>query len=130
MSKRLEKLLPQAALVALVGALAISLGAASSEPAVDITVRARAMAFYVDGDPRPNPTLVLPAGERIRLAFVNEDRGVDHDLVLPDLGIATDRLAGSGERQLLRFRAPAAAGLSSYTCTLHSSMMTATLEIR
>jgi plastocyanin len=130
LSKRLKTLLPQAAALAVVGALAVSFVASSSEPAVEITVRARAMAFYVDGDVRPNPVLELPAGQRVRLVFVNEDRGVEHDLVLPGLGVASERLAGDGMRQVLRFRTPARAGSSSYVCSLHPMMMTAALEIR
>ncbi len=130
MSRKLRKLLPQAAVLALLGALAISFGAASSEPAFELTVRARQMAFYVGDDPRPNPPLVLPADRRVRITFVNEDRGVRHDLAIPDLDARTDLIDGDGSSRVLRFRTPATTGIASYLCTLHPTMMAAPVEVR
>ncbi len=130
MSKKLKKLLPQAALLALLGALAISFGAASSEPAFELTVRARQMAFYVGDDPRPNPPIALPTDRRVRITFVNEDRGVQHDLAIPDLDVRTDLLAGDGSSQVLRFHTPSTGISASYLCSLHPTMMAAAVEIR
>lgn len=130
MSQKIKKLLPQAAVLAVLGALVISLAAASGEPAYEVTVRAREMAFYVDGDPGPNPPLVLPAGRSVKLTFVNEDRGVEHDLALPGLGLRTKVLPGDGARQKLRFTTPVEAATSSYSCSLHLTMMTGRVEVR
>ena len=130
MSKELKKLLPQVAILVALGALALSLGVASGEPAFELTVRARDMAFYVDGDPRPNPPIVLPLDQRVRLTFVNEDRGVQHDLILADLDVRSRLLPGNGSSQVLRFQTPRTGATSSYTCSLHPTMMAALLEVR
>lgn len=113
---------------ALLGGVVISLGA--SAPRLELTVTARGMAFYVGDDPRPNPALVLASNQRVRLTFVNEDRGVLHDLTIGELGLATDALPGDGSRQTIVFRTPKAPLSSSYTCSQHVAMMTAALEVR
>ena len=52
-----------------------------SEPrAREVTLVARDMAFYLEGDTRtPNPTIEVKAGERIRVVLRNEDRGMTHE---------------------------------------------------
>lgn len=113
---------------ALLAAVAISLRASS--PEIELTLVARDMAFYLEGDPRPNPVLELERGRRVRLHFINQDRGVLHDLLLIDLGVSTALLEGDGSRETLTFRTPEGPLDSSYTCTRHMAMMTAALEIR
>ena len=127
---RLKRLLPQVAVIAVLGALALTLGVALGDPALEITVRAREMAFYVDGQTTPNPTLTLPPARRVRLTFVKEDIGVDHDLVLEGLGVISSVLPGDGSSQVLRFKTPDRPIDSTYTCSLHLRMMSAALRVR
>lgn len=126
-----ERFFPQVVVITGLAILAaLSLGAASGEPTFDVTLRARDMAFYLDGEARPNPVLELPAGRLVRLTFVNEDNGVDHDLSLPDLGVQTRVLPGDGSSQVLELRVPASAVTGTYSCSLHLRMMTAGFEVR
>jgi hypothetical protein len=106
---------------------AISLRA--SAPDLELTVIARDMAFYLEGDPTPNPTIRLERNRRVRIHFINEDQGIQHDLLLPELNLATELLPGDGSRATLTFRTPKEALDSRYSCTLHMAMMTAALEI-
>ena len=117
-------------MLALFGALALAIGAASGEPPLELTVRAREMAFYVDGVTGPNPPLVLPADRRVRLTLVNQDRGVEHDLALPELDRKTRILPGDGSRQTIAFRTPAEPTTALYSCSLHRLMMRGRVEIR
>lgn len=123
-------LLAQVSILVVLGALALAIGAASGEPPLDITLRARDMAFYQDGDDTPNPALVLPAGRRIRLTFVNQDRGIEHDLTLPELDRSTRVLPGDGSRQTITFRTPEGSTRATYNCSLHLAMMRGEVEIR
>ena len=126
--RKYKRLLPLVITGALLGGMAISLGA--SAPELELTVTARRMAFYLDDDPQPNPALALESDRLIRLTFVNEDRGVLHDLTLGGLDLSTDVLPGDGSRQTLTFRTPKRPLSSSYNCSQHLAMMTAALEIR
>lgn len=127
---RFRPLLAQVSLLVVIGALALAIGAASGEPPLDLTLRARDMAFYLDGDDMPNPALVLPPDRRIRLTFVNQDRGIEHDLTLPELDRRTRVLPGNGSRQTLTFRTPEDPARSTYNCSLHLAMMRGAIEIR
>jgi hypothetical protein len=126
--RKLQKPLTLLLMVTLLAGVAIALRAGSEE--IELTLIARDMAFYLEGDPRPNPTLELGRGQRVRIHFINEDRGVVHDLWLPDLGISTAPLPGDGSAETLSFRTPEKELDSSYACTRHMAMMTAALEIR
>ena len=56
-----------------------------------ITLTCRNMAYFVDGNPRPNPPLTLTVGERIRLHLVNHDApGVLHDIAIDPLEVSTE----------------------------------------
>ena len=125
-----ETLLPLATALTIIGALALSLSAASGEPTLTLTLRADGMAFYLDGESAANPPLVLPPDRRVRITFVNEDQGVAHDLVLAELDVRTDILPGDGSSQVLEFRTPRRKSDSSYSCSMHLIMMTGALEIR
>ncbi len=127
---RLRPLLPQVVILVLFGALALAIGAASGEPPLELTIRAQEMAFYVDGVTEPNPPLVLPANRRVRLTFVNQDRGVEHDLALPELDRKTRLLPGDGSRQTITFRTPTEPTNGLYNCSLHRLMMQGAVEIR
>jgi plastocyanin len=110
--------------------MALALMAGADAPEREIVLEARDMAFFVAGQSEPNPTLELAPGESIRLTFVNHDRGIDHDLTMRDLGLATAVLAGDGSSASLEFRAPRASGEHDYTCELHDRMMRGRLVVR
>ena len=127
-------LVPLVALVLVCGGVAIAVQAATggSEPQT-IALSARGMAFYLPGDPTPNPRLVVDRGEAVRLVLRNEDQGIPHDVAVPDEDDdlkATRLLRAAGESADLTFRAPAAAGEYEYVCTAHSRMMRGVLEVR
>ncbi len=112
-----------------VGAV-LALQAATAPPAREIRLEARDMAFYLEGTDEPNPRLDAALGERLRLVFVNRDRGYEHDLRLPTLGLGTGRLASGGDTGEITFRVPATPGEHPYDCSLHPRMMGATLVVR
>jgi plastocyanin len=95
----------------------------------EIVLVARDMAFYLEGDDSPNPTLRLRPGEEVRLTLVNRDRGMRHDLAIASLGIGTAVLPGDGSSQTIRLRAPAQAGIYDYLCRLHIQTMRGLLEV-
>ena len=127
---RLKRLLPQVAVIAVLGALALTLGVALGDPALEITVRPREIAFHVRCQSAPYSSRAPPPARRVRLTFVNEDIGVDHDLVLEGLGVISSVLPGDGSSQVLRFKTPDRPIDSTYTCSLHLRMMSAALRVR
>ncbi|MFL6199641.1 MAG: hypothetical protein ACJ76J_10720 [Thermoanaerobaculia bacterium] len=100
---------------------------AREEPRV-INLTARDMAFYLAGDPTPNPTLVLRHGEKVRLTLTNEDRGMTHDFAVESLDVATRALRRTGTDSLV-FEAPQRPGESAYVCTYHARMMRGVLKV-
>ncbi len=94
-----------------------------------ISLTARDMAFYLDGDPTPNPTLVVHRGEKVRLTLTNQDRGMSHDFAVESLDLATDPLLRTGTATSLVFEAPARPGESEYVCTFHALMMKGVLKV-
>ena len=100
---------------------------AREEPRV-ITLTARDMAFYLAGDPTPNPTLVLHRGEKVRLTLTNQDRGMTHDFAVESLDVATRALRRTGTDSLV-FEAPEQPGESEYVCTYHARMMKGVLKV-
>ena len=117
------------ATLTLVG-LALAIMAGAVAPEREITLVASKMAFFQAGSNVPNPTIEVSPGRRIRLTFVNRDRGIEHDLSLPNLGLATPILPGDGSSRLLSFRAPDTPGEHEYTCQLHDRMMRGVLRVR
>jgi len=93
-----------------------------------ITLTARGMAFYLEGDATPNPTLVLHRGERVRLTLINQDRGMTHDFAVESLDVATRALRRAGTDSLI-FEAPEQPGESEYVCTYHARMMKGLLKV-
>lgn len=123
---RLRLLLP---LLGLVLACGVGLSARTREEPRTITLTARGMAFYVAGDPTPNPTLVLRRGEKVRLTLTNQDRGMTHDFAVESLDLATDPLLRAGTATSLVFEAPGRPGESEYVCTFHDRMMKGVLKV-
>ena len=74
-----------------------------------------------------NPTVVIAPGEVIRIVMRNEDPGMKHDLVIPQLGLRTPVLE-PGEEAVLEFRAPRTGSLE-YLCSFHPISMRGFLSI-
>jgi hypothetical protein len=115
------------------GALALAVRAAVRPEPRELTLIARGMAFYLSGDPTPNPRLIAGRGETLRITLRNEDRGMAHDLAIPSRAggrKSTPVLRDAGESADLNLRAPEEAGEYVYLCSLHSGMMRGVLEVR
>ena len=95
----------------------------------EIVLVARNMAFYLEGDPTPNPTLRLHAGERVRLVLRNADPGMTHNFAVAEWGIASGDLHGEGFSHL-EFLVPTVPGPRAYECTPHAAMMRGTIDVR
>lgn len=103
---------------------------ASSNASVrEITVVAKDMAFYVDGAPEPNPTIVLRAGEEVRIRLVNQDPGMRHDFAIDDWTVATKMLEERGDEDVVTFRVPGQRGTGTYQCRPHTRMMTGSIRV-
>jgi plastocyanin len=109
--------------------LAVALPALTSTPTREVTLVARGMAFYVEGDLRtPNPTIEVKAGERVRIVLRNEDRGMTHDFAVPALAAAMDAIRWSESADVL-FDAPETPGTYQYECRPHRLMMRGVLRV-
>ena len=104
---------------------------ASSGPSGPRVVKlvVRDMAFYVDGDAEPNPTLTLRAGEQVELHIRNDEPGMRHDFAIKAWDVATRMLEDRGEEDTITFRVPNSKGTTTYTCTPHPKMMSGTLRV-
>jgi plastocyanin len=94
----------------------------------EIVLSARGMSFYLDGDPSPNPTIRLRAGERVRFVLRNEAAGLAHDLFIPGLGVSLEPIQ-SGASLAAVVRVPAAPGTFPYICRPHAQMMQGTVVV-
>jgi heme/copper-type cytochrome/quinol oxidase subunit 2 len=104
--------------------------AAVNRPArQNIVLVAREMAFYLEGQSTPNPTLVVPAGADVRIELRNQDPGVTHDFAIRSLKVAIKPLKGEGTG-FVRFKAPERPGRYDYLCNPHALMMSGTLEVK
>ena len=115
------------------GGVAFSLRAAVRPEPRALTLIARDMSFYLPGDPTPNPRLIAERGEELRITLRNEDRGVAHDLAVPNGNgspKATPVLRGAGASADLTVRVPDQPGRYEYLCNLHARMMRGVLEVR
>ena len=109
--------------------LAALLPARSSTPTREITLVARGMAFYLDGDPsRPNPTLEVKAGERLRVVLRNQDRGMTHDFAVPAVAAAMNAI-GWDESGEVVLDVPDTPGTYEYVCRPHALMMRGTIRV-
>ena len=93
-----------------------------------ISLVTRNMAFYVDGDPAPNPVLRVKRGEEIIITVRNEDEGMTHDLAINAWGASTKALAGTSSDRLT-LTVPSKAGAVDYVCRPHSAMMRGVLIV-
>jgi plastocyanin len=100
----------------------------AGEPRV-VNLVVRDMAFYVDGNPEPNPTIVVKSGEQIKLRLRNDEPGMRHDFTVKAWEVATRLLEDRGEEDTISFRVPDARGSTTYICTPHAKMMSGTLRV-
>jgi plastocyanin len=102
----------------------------TNAPAREITLVARGMAFYLDGDfEYPNPVIEVKAGENVRIVLRNEDRGMTHDFALPAAGAET-ALIDWQEQAQVTFEVPATPGSYEYVCMPHRLMMKGVLKVQ
>jgi hypothetical protein len=109
--------------------LALSARTSSRLEPRTLTLTAHDMAFYVEGDPTPNPVLRVRRGEALRLTLVNRDLGMTHDLAIESLDVATRSLREVGATASVEFEAPDRPGETEYVCTFHDKMMRGVLRI-
>lgn len=118
--------------VVLVGAATIAAivprAGLSRRPVQEIRLVARGMAYYVDGNSAPNPTLTVRRGEQVRIVLRNEDPGMIHDFTVPAWNAVTRRL-NAGEEAVLQFKAPEQPGLGAYSCSPHGELMRGTIRV-
>jgi plastocyanin len=120
------KLVVTAVAVLLLGAFAVAL----TRPAPrEITLTVRGMAFYLDGNELPNPTITLNAGERVRVVLRNEERGVNHDFAVPAMRAALEPI-GWNESSDVTFMAPETPGEYDYWCRPHMLMMRGKIVVK
>ena len=114
----------------LLGTLGLAVMASAGDaPSREIVLETRDMAFYLPGNPVPNPTIVVTPGETVRIILVNRDRGMKHDVTIDSLGLQSQLLSGDGSSTDLVFRVPKRRGSFEYTCSLHQQMMRGLLVI-
>ena len=120
-------------LLVICGGVALSVRAAAGPEPRALTLIARDMAFYLPGDPTPNPRLIAGRSEELRITLRNEDRGMAHDLAVPSGNgspKATPVLRGAGTSAEFTVRVPDQPGEYEYLCNLHARMMRGVLAVR
>jgi plastocyanin len=128
--RRTWRFLVGLAAVLIVGLVALpSLVADPAMPAREIVLTARNMAFYLDGNPTPNPTLTLKAGEQVTIVLRSEDAGITHDFAVKSWDVASAFLSGKGAVSV-SFRVPDTRGTAQeYVCSAHAVMMRGRIEV-
>jgi plastocyanin len=102
---------------------------ASTGPVVrQINLVAKDMAFYLEGDQAPNPTIRLTAGEQVRFNILNLDYGLAHNLAIDGWSVETAYL-NADESAVVYVRAQEQAGRQAYVCSPHREMMRGVIEI-
>jgi plastocyanin len=118
-----------AALVLAAAATLASLVAVPAPPPREIVLTARHMAFYLEGNPTPNPPLRVRAGESIKVTLRSEDPGITHDFAVKAWDVATPLLTGTGAVSVT-FRAPDTRGQQEYVCSAHAVMMQGRIDVQ
>ena len=95
---------------------------ATRTPVREITLIARDMTFYVEGETMPNPTIWLAPGEEVQFSLHNADPGIAHNLAIMGWQLETASLE-TGASATFRVRAPEGPTRQRYVCTPHRQMM-------
>ena len=117
-------------IAALVATLLPMVASSGADHPREIRLVVRDMTFYVDGEPEPNPTLTVRAGEQVRLIVRNDEAGMRHDFAIRPWQVATRMLEDRGEEDSITFRVPAARGEQTYLCNPHPKMMRGTIRVQ
>ena len=114
------KMIATVVVVLLLGAFAVAL----TRPAPrEVTLVARGMAFYLENGDQPNPTLTFKPGDRVRIVLRNEDRGFQHNFVMPSVRKAEFQPIGWNQTADVVLTVPEAPGIYEYWCRPHMMMM-------
>ena len=127
----LGRKVPAKAIAAMAGLMLVValLPARSSTPTREVTLVAKGMAFYLEGDPgTPNPTLEVKAGERLRVVLRNQDRGMTHDFAVPAAAAAMRAIGWNVSGEVI-FDVPDTPGVYEYVCRPHALMMRGTIRV-
>ena len=108
--------------------LLLPLPASTGASIREISLVTRDMAFYIEGNPSPNPTIRLGAGEEVRFVLRNLDPGIAHNLAIDGWDVETVSLVADASTSV-RVRAPDRPGRQIYVCSPHREMMRGTIEI-
>lgn len=111
--------------VMMLGALAAAL--ARPVPR-EVTLVARGMTFYLENGNQPNPTLTFTAGDRVRIVFKNQDRGIQHNFAVPSFKAELDPIGWNQSSDVV-FDVPETAGTYEYWCRPHMMMMRGTIIV-
>jgi plastocyanin len=96
----------------------------------EITLVAKDMAFYLDGDGKSaNPVIEARAGETLRIVLLNRDRGMTHDFAVPAFEASTDAIEWNQQDEVT-FDVPDKAGTYEYVCRPHLLMMKGQIIVR
>ena len=95
----------------------------------EIRLVVRDMTFYVEGQPEPNPTLTVRAGEQVRLVLTNDEAGMRHDFAVRAWDVSSRMLEDRGETDAVTFRVPSQRGVETYLCTPHGKMMRGAIRV-
>ena len=106
-----------------------ALAAALARPAPrEVTLVARGMTFYLENGDLPNPTLTFKAGDRVRIVFKNQDRGIQHNFAVPSFKAELDPIGWNQSSDVV-FDVPDNAGTYEYWCRPHMMMMRGTIIV-
>jgi FtsP/CotA-like multicopper oxidase with cupredoxin domain len=95
----------------------------------EVTLVARGMAFFLENGDLPNPTLTFKAGERVRIVLRNQDRGINHNFVMPSVK-AEFAPVGWNQSGDVVFEVPDTPGTYDYWCRPHMMMMRGTIIVQ
>jgi FtsP/CotA-like multicopper oxidase with cupredoxin domain len=95
----------------------------------EVTLVARGMAFFLENGDLPNPTLTFKAGERVRIVLRNQDRGINHNFVMPSVK-AEFAPVGWNQSGDVVFEVPDTPGTYEYWCRPHMMMMRGTIIVQ
>jgi nitrite reductase (NO-forming) len=71
---------------------------------------------YVDDKGQVNPTLAANPGDAVEIVLESSE-GAEHDLVIPELNVASPKFSGGTGKTTLRFRVPRS-GTFTYFCSI------------